>query len=68
MSTETTESVPRDFYDGIVSIREALLDYGLDEDAVEQVLDQIESIIVEALEQVEGDTDSNSQDDKSSSK
>jgi hypothetical protein len=68
MSTQTTESVPRDFYDGIVSIREALLDYDLDEDAVEQVLDQIESIIVEALEQVESDTDSSSLGDKSSSK
>lgn len=65
---EDTESVPRDFYEGIVSLRDALFDYGLDEDVVEAVLDAIETIIAEALEQNEGDTGEGSQDEKPSSK
>ena len=65
---EDTQTVPRDFYEGIVSLRDALFDYGLDETVVEAVLDEIEAIIAEALEQNEGDTGEVSQDEKPSSK
>jgi len=65
---ETVVSVPRDFYDGIVSIREALLEYSVDEDAVEEVLDEIERLIVDALEQSESDTGEGLQGEKPSPK
>jgi len=65
---EDTESVPRDFWDGIVSIREVLLDYGVNENVVEELLDKIERLIVEALEQNESDSGEGSQDEKPSSR
>lgn len=65
---EEAESVPRDFWDGIVSIREVLLGYGVEENAAEALLDEIEALILEALEQIEGDTAESSRDEKTSSK
>lgn len=65
---ETNEGIPRDFYEGVVSIRGAFLDYGLSEAEADQALDEIEAIILEALEQSEGDTGEGSQDEKPSSK
>jgi hypothetical protein len=63
---QEAESVPRDFWDGIVSIREQALDYGVEESAVEEMLDEIERLILEALREAESDTDESSQDEKDS--
>lgn len=60
------ESVPRDFWDGMVSIRDVLPDYGVSETAVEELLDEIERLIIEALRDSEGDTAESSQDEKGS--
>jgi radical SAM superfamily enzyme YgiQ (UPF0313 family) len=60
------ESVPRDFWDGMVSIRDVLPDYGVSETAVEELLDEIERLIIEALRDSEGDTAESSQDEKDS--
>ena len=60
------ESVPRDFWDGMVSIRDVLLDYGVGENAVEELLDEIERLIIEALRDIDGDTAESSQDEKDS--
>ena len=63
---EEVESVPRDFWEGIVSIREVLLDYGVEESAVEELLDEIERLIAEALRETESDTAESSQGEKDS--
>jgi hypothetical protein len=63
---QEAESVPRDFWDGIVSIRETALDYGIGESAVEEMLDEIERLILEALREAESDTIESSQDEKDS--
>ena len=60
------EAVPRDYWPGIVSIREVLLDDGVAEDVVEELLDEIERLIVEALRETERDTAESSQDEKGS--
>jgi hypothetical protein len=60
------ESVPRDFWEGIVLIRDVLPDYGVSEGAVEQLLDEIERLILEALREAESDTAESSQDEKDS--
>ncbi len=63
---EDMEGVPRDFWDGMVSIRDVLLDYGVSEDAVEELLDEIERLILEALREAESDIAEGSQDEKDS--
>jgi hypothetical protein len=63
---EEMESVPRDFWDSIVSIREVLSDYGVEESAIEELLDEIERLILEALRDSEGDTAESSQNEKDS--
>lgn len=67
METKEMEAVPRAFYEPMVLLREAFDECGVDEDAIEDALDSIETIIVETLRQTEeGDSDEESQDHRSS--
>jgi len=61
---ESVDSAPRDFWGGIVSIREVLLDFGVGEDATEELPDEIERLILEALRETESGTAESSQDEK----
>jgi hypothetical protein len=66
METKESEAVPRAFYQPMVLLGEAFSDCGVDEDAVEEALDSIETIIVETLQQTEGDSDEEPQGDEPS--
>jgi hypothetical protein len=50
MASEADEKLPRDFYDGIVSIKNELEEYGVPDEDVENALDSIEEIIIDAME------------------
>jgi len=59
------EKIPRDFYDGVTSIREAFLDFDVEEDIVEEALDQIEDIIAETVRDNETTEDAEDEGDSS---
>jgi CBS domain containing-hemolysin-like protein len=63
MGDEDLESLPRDFYEAIVEIRDNLDDFGVPESVIEETLDTIELLIIEALGRVkekgEGGNDEN---------
>ena len=50
MVSEIEEKLPRDFYDGIVSIKTELEEYGVPDEDIENALDSIEEIIIDAME------------------
>lgn len=50
MASEADEKLPRDFYDGIVSIKNELEEYGVPDEDIENALDSIEEIIIDAME------------------
>ena len=63
MEGEISEALPRDFYEAIVEIRDNLDDFGVPERVIEETLDTIELLIIEALgranEKGEGGNDEN---------
>ena len=63
MVEEEFERIPRSFYPGISSIREAALEYNIPEVAIDDMLDRVEKEIVDCLNQqeeadVDGEEDS----------
>jgi C4-type Zn-finger protein len=53
---EEETALPREFYEAIVLIKEALDDFGVPEDIAEGFLDQIEGLILKALDCAEEDS------------
>ena len=50
MVSEAEDKLPRDFYEGVLSIKNELEEYGVPDEYIETVLDSIEEIIIEAME------------------
>ena len=50
MESEIEDKLPRDFYEGVLSIKNELEEYGVPDEYIENVLDSIEEIIIDAME------------------
>ncbi len=57
MASVAEDKLPRDFYDGIVSIRTELQEYGVPDENIEDALDSIEEIIIDAMEHCSEESD-----------
>lgn len=62
MESQEIERLPREFYEAIVLIRDTFDEFGVPEDVIEEILDAVEALILEALGcagQEENGTDEN---------
>jgi hypothetical protein len=60
---EVEIALPREFYEAIVLIKDALGDFGVPDDIIEGFLDQIEELILKALECAEENSSSEDSED-----
>lgn len=57
-----SEQVPREYYDIIASLNERLEESGVPQRYIDRALDKIESILVQALDHAEEDSDESEED------